>query len=67
MYDSTNWWTLNAAGGSMKVYYVFSNGKIYFEDYNIMNSYNVRPVVYLSSSVKITDGDGSKSNPFIIE
>ena len=51
----------------MKVYYVFSNGKIYFEDYNIMNSYNVRPVVYLSSSVKITDGDGSKSNPFIIE
>ena len=28
------------------------------------NSYEVRPVVYLSSSVQIVDGDGSEGNPY---
>ena len=34
---------------------------------NITTSYTFYPVLYLSSEVQITGGDGTKSNPFIIE
>ncbi|MCI8545494.1 MAG: hypothetical protein HFH09_04625 [Bacilli bacterium] len=30
------------------------------------SSYGVRPVVYLDSSVKITGGTGTESNPYIL-
>lgn len=40
-----------------------SDGNVFTGSY-VTNSYTVRPVVYLSSEVKITVGDGSQSNPF---
>ncbi len=33
----------------------------------ITRSYAVRPSLYLSSETKITDGNGSQDNPFILE
>ena len=36
------------------------------DSFSAKASLNVRPVVYLKSSVKMTSGDGSSSNPFIL-
>ena len=67
MYYSSNfWWTLSPRhGDSNFVFYGTSSGNLSF----YMSSYDasVRPVVTLSSSVKITGGDGSQSNTYIIE
>ena len=68
MYNGINWWMLSSDSMySYSVYFVISNGNIghSFNSNNI--KYAVRPIIYLSSSVQITGGDGSKSNPYIIE
>ena len=66
------WWTLSPMSHSSdRVFYVLSNGEVftyssgyYSVDYNAAG---VRPVVYLSSNIKITGGNGSQSNPYTIE
>ncbi len=66
--DNTNWWTLTPySGDDYQTFVIVSNtGELsHFPNYN--NSFEVRPVLYLSSNIKITGGDGSKSNPYTIE
>ncbi len=65
-YSSNWWWTLSPYSGTSS--YVFD-----VSDYNGSFSYNdayftfaVRPVVYLSSEVKITGGNGSQNNPYTL-
>ena len=66
--SSMNWWTLSPyAGSSDNVFRVLSNGSVYYYRVNYGTGAAVRPVVYLSSEVKITGGNGSQSNPFTIE
>ena len=64
-----NFWTITPAKNSYNDPYVYpigSNGYIdYISNSNFKN--NVFPVIYLSSTVKITGGDGSQNNPFVIE
>ena len=43
--------------------YSYINNGIYV----VINSLTVRPVLYLNTNVQITGGDGSQSNPYIIE
>ena len=43
---------------------VGANGLV--NGYSLRNEYGVRPVFYLNSNIKITDGDGTKTNPYII-
>ena len=58
-------WTLSPrASGSYSVVYVLPSGRVandcaYF-------SYGVRPVAFLKSEIKIVEGDGSSSNPYIL-
>ena len=59
------WWTLTPQS-SYKVYAVVMNATFY-NQYSNHTTYSVRPALYLSSSVQITGGDGSQSNPYIIE
>ena len=60
------WWTLSpSAIGSDFSFYVYSYGYVNANGVG-SNGIAVRPVVYLSSEVKITDGDGSQSNPYQI-
>ena len=57
--------------------YIFGNLSDYGTTYDVSGSFGnsndvdeklgVRPVVYLSSSVKIIDGDGSSGNPYVLE
>ena len=61
-------WALNPRGSSVNAYLVFDiegNGSVIN---NIASSsLETRPTVYLKSSVKITSGTGSSSDPFILE
>ena len=68
MVTSNNWWSLSSyAGNSRNVFYVNSNGNLIHNDADITFYANsaVRPVVYLSSSVKLS-GSGTSSNPYTI-
>lgn len=49
-------------------FYVDSSGHVYnFYDYISVNgSYNFRPVLFLTSTVQITGGDGTQSNPYTL-
>lgn len=44
--------------------FVYVNGELHLFSANVNSG--VRPALYLSSSVKITSGDGSQSNPYIL-
>ena len=68
MYINNDWWTLSADStyfDSGYVYYILESGELNFRYAN--SSYMIRPALYLSSSIKITGGDGSQSNPYTIE
>ena len=61
-------WTLSrfgAYGGDFGAWRVYSGGQVYFNYVNY--AYGVRPVFHLTSDVRINDGDGSYSNPYILE
>ena len=66
--DYTNnreWLMSPRSGNSHGVFNVYSSGYVNYNN----NSYDVnsvRPVFYLSSSVSITNGDGSLNNPYLI-
>ena len=66
MHNSTYWWTLSPySGDSANVFHMDLVGNFFYS--NAFNSYDARPVVYLSAEVQITGGDGSQSNPYTIE
>ena len=64
MYLNDIWWTMSpySSSYSSNVWGVYSDGYLF---YNLATSTDgVRPVVTLSSKVKITSGDGSSSSPY---
>ncbi|MGE5456391.1 MAG: hypothetical protein ACM3O4_04745 [Ignavibacteriales bacterium] len=64
----TYWWTINGALDD-SVWYVYPEGKVNNES-NLNHSYysyGVRPVINLKKDVKVYGGDGSKTNPYVIE
>ncbi len=67
IFNSSIQWTITPhAAGSGNVFYVDSTG--YLSDYRAYYSnLGVRPVVFLKSNIKIVDGDGSSSNPYILQ
>ena len=69
-YSSNWWWTLSPNSGySNYVFLVssdrgcFNYSRAYYTNYT---RGAVRPVVYLSSEVKITGGNGSQNNPYTL-
>ena len=68
LYTNQNYWTMSpyhaASGGWARVFYVGSNGWLNYS--NVNSTIGVRPVVNLKSSVQITGGNGSSSNPYDI-
>lgn len=71
MHTISNYWTITSDNLSGYVYKKNINYDIvgFKVDYNgsIMDANYAKPVLYLSSDIKITGGDGSQSNPFTIE
>ena len=62
------WWTMSPAGfasGRSNVWRVYTSGDI---GINVVYTYNrLRAVLNLTADTQISDGDGTKENPFIVE
>ncbi len=66
LYNSDYQWLLSPFSGiNYYVRYVHSPG--YVTTNQAVTAYGARPVIYLSSSVKITGGDGTLSSPYELE
>ena len=66
-YNGYGFWTMSPAGfeSGSSVWYVYSAGYIYYS--YVHGIYRLRPVLILNADTKISDGDGTKDNPFIVE
>ncbi len=72
--NSSEWpWALTALAhnsASSMVYFIFFDDGVtasFLEFYTIFHNYQAFPTVYLKSSVKISSGIGSQSDPFTLE
>ena len=66
IFNSSNQWTITPrASHSNRVFRLRSTGYVNYDD--AYRTLGVRPVVFLKSSIKIVDGDGSSSNPYILQ
>ena len=63
-YSKYQWSITPWSGGTIGVWLVNAYGLV--DTYDASVSFGVRPVVYLDSSVKITGGTGTESNPYIL-
>jgi len=62
MYSQGYEWTVTKSGSNILV--INSQGRLY--NYSAVSGASVRPVVYLDSSVYLTSGDGTITNPYIV-
>jgi hypothetical protein len=67
--SSDNWWTLSPWGnGSYAlVWNMRSTSNAYLYYHLVDSTYGVRPAISLVSTASITGGDGSSTNPFVID
>ena len=61
-YYSNDWWALTSTGSD--IYFIFGSGQITRQA--AYSTIAVRPVITLSSDVKITGGTGSQSDPYTL-
>jgi hypothetical protein len=63
----TSWWSLSPSiyGSIAYVWVVYSAGHLDYS-YRVNNAYGVRPAISLVNYVKISSGDGTSTNPFVI-
>ena len=68
LYDSsTTQWTLTPrSSGSDVVFFVFNTGSVNYGRDIAYSSYGVRPSVYLTSNIAISEGAGSSSAPYTL-
>ena len=67
LFTGSHTWTLSPraySGHSYRVFFVSASG--YVNNNIVMYAFGVRPVVYLKSNVKITGGEGTSANPFVL-
>ena len=65
--SSIAWWTMSPAGftGSYSiVWYVITSG--YINNVSVNYTSRLRPVLNLTANTQISDGDGTKENPFVV-
>ena len=69
LYNSANyWWTMSPGGFSgsySKVWRIFTSGSFGHTDVTFTN--RLRAVLNLTANTQISDGDGTKENPFVVD
>ena len=68
LYNNTNFWTMSPTGfesSRSSVWVVITAGDI--DNRYVNNITAVRPVLNLTANTQISDGDGTKDNPFVIQ
>ena len=64
------WWTMSPAGSTSLrplVWYVSTGGFIFYNGNGVEYVSCLRPVLNLIADTQISDGDGTKENPFVVE
>ena len=65
LYNSSKQWAITPHGGlSSNVFYLHMSGYLYSID--AFYNFEIRPVVYLKSNIKIIGGNGTKNNPYTL-
>ena len=67
--SSLTWWTMSPAGFSgsySHVWYITPSGGLYYYK-DVKDSLYLRSVINLKTNSKISSGDGTKENPFVVE
>ena len=67
--SSLTWWTMSPAGFSgsySHVWYITPSGGFYYYK-DVKDSLYLRSVINLKTNSKISSGDGTKENPFVVE
>ena len=72
--EEITYWTMNAFSAESDDYSDYAWGGAFSQGIGVVRYYradapfsiSARPVVFLKSSIQITGGDGTKSNPFVI-
>ena len=61
-----NWWTMSPNGfaGDSLVWFVYPGGNIMSN--SVKGASRLRPVLNLTADTQISDGDGTKENPFVV-
>lgn len=59
-------WTISPIAKSSSANHAFGVSDVVY-DFDAQHNFLVRPVVYLSSNVKISSGTGSESDSFTLE
>ena len=63
--SNINWWTITPYNDTtIMLWYIGEAG--FIDNNSTINSYGVRPVIYLSSDIKLS-GNGTKQQPFTLE
>ena len=68
LFNSSYQWTLSPSANSsraLNAFFVFSGGSVY--DHPASTHIAARPVVYLTSNVKISGGEGTSKSPYQLE
>ena len=63
--DASEWTISHNRSNSYHVWYVDYNGNVDY--YGADLEFDVRPVLYLKSTIIVVSGDGTSENPYIIE
>ena len=64
-YYNVAYWLITPINNNISVRLFNGNGTLY--QYNIINSFAIKPALNLKSNVIISSGDGTKNNPFTLE
>ena len=68
LYTGQTYWTISPShfdNGWAYVFQVDPNGSLYGISY-VFNNFGIRPVINLKADVKITGGNGTSTNPYIV-
>lgn len=63
--NGTDYWLLNSSNDLNTAFYINGNGEL-AEDV-VFSIHEIKPVIYLKSTVLFAKGDGSLNNPYVIE
>ena len=67
LFTSSNEWTLTTrSGNNYNVFYIANTGNINSSYNDANNKFKIRPVLYLKSNLKVKGGNGTSTNPYII-
>ena len=67
LYYSNGWYSMTPHRSSHTISFMYVAGKGNMINNNVTVFRHIRPVINLKSDIQITGGDGTESNPYVVE